>query len=280
MNKNVWNKCECNTETKNRITNRKNRDKYLFSVFFFFLCVVFVRTRAEFLIRSTVLFLFICIIKRRVCFFYFGCYVRFTHTFSTLFDSVFFFFSIYHQPQSNRFDCLIWKKKTLIRMVLNSLCDLLTRFSLRLKLFMFLSQNSTLLVLFFVRNFFSNICFLFLPFLLISWWILACNSGFYCGDFMLFPMRLQLLATVLTHACACFGGWSGAMEAGWRVSNGIPTVRRAPDGVRDSCINGIFDDALSLDSISSRSICQWKQEIETYRSIWFRCIWGIHEIIW
>lgn len=64
-----------------------------------------------------------------------------------------------------------------------------------------------------------------------------------------------LCICTLTHACACFGGWSGAIEPGCRDNNGIPPARRTPDGVLASCINGIFDDALSLDNISSRSIC-------------------------
>lgn len=79
---------------------------------------------------------------------------------------------------------------------------------------------------------------------------------------------------LLTHACVCFGGWSGAMLPSGRDSNGIPPVRRTPDGVLASCINGIFDDALSLHNISSRSICTQKMknekqnepEIEPYRT--------------
>lgn len=97
------------------------------------------------------------------------------------------------------------------------------------------------------------------------WWI-----GF--AKMVAKQLRLRLNTTVsvllllwccdlkLTHACACFGGWSGAMDAGCRDKSGIPPVRRIPDGVLDSCISGIFDDALSLDSINSRSI--WQQEIE------------------
>lgn len=78
-----------------------------------------------------------------------------------------------------------------------------------------------------------------------------------------FDERLKMLTNapttcngdlMLTHACDCFGGWSGAMDAGWRDRSGIPPARRIPDGVLDSCINGIFDDALSLDRINSRSI--------------------------
>lgn len=65
----------------------------------------------------------------------------------------------------------------------------------------------------------------------------------------------------LTHACGCFGGWSGAIEPGCRDNNGIPPARRTPDGVLVSCINGIFDEALSLDNISSRSI--WEKKTKT-----------------
>lgn len=95
---------------------------------------------------------------------------------------------------------------------------------------------------------------------------ICCDFFFSHSFFRVFFFRLQTFVFFgkkrlrLTHACACFGGWSGAIEAGWRDSNGMPTVRRTPDGVRDSCINGIFDDALSLDSISSRSICKRKQQ--------------------
>lgn len=97
-------------------------------------------------------------------------------------------------------------------------------------------------------------------------------SRLFCIEISHFISILILCVCSLTHACVCFGGWSGAMLPSGRDSNGIPPVRRTPDGVLASCINGIFDDALSLHNISSRSICTTKKkkkkpEIEPYRSI-------------
>lgn len=80
------------------------------------------------------------------------------------------------------------------------------------------------------------------------------------GEFWVY-IYIESWCSQLTHACACFGGWSGAMLPMGRDSNGIPPVRRTPDGVLASCINGIFDDALSLHNISSRSICKQNRKL-------------------
>lgn len=70
---------------------------------------------------------------------------------------------------------------------------------------------------------------------------------------LLFPFFEHLKSIgseLLTQACNCLGGWSGAMDPVWRDNNDNPTVRCT----LDSCINGILDDALSADKINSRSI--------------------------
>lgn len=52
--------------------------------------------------------------------------------------------------------------------------------------------------------------------------------------------------------------------------NNAAAVRLGPDGVlRTSCINGIFDDALSLDRINSRSICKLKIVFVVFWEIFF-----------
>lgn len=67
-----------------------------------------------------------------------------------------------------------------------------------------------------------------------------------------------LSANTLTHACICFGGWSGAIApCGLGSKCWIPFPRRIPEEEgRASCINGILVDPLSLLSTNSRSI--WK----------------------
>lgn len=70
---------------------------------------------------------------------------------------------------------------------------------------------------------------------------------------------MYLLSTnTLTHACICFGGWSGAIApCGLGSKCWIPFPRRIPEEEgRASCINGILVDPLSLLSTNSRSI--WK----------------------
>lgn len=164
-------------------------------------------------------------------------------------------------------------------MVLNSLCDLLAKriytcfffvcvFLLLVRStllkhtnFVFSLKNLSSCSSFEARLFFSIACLSRWTFVVIFFCLVFFRCLFIaskCCDF--FVEKKKRLVLTLTHACACLGGWSGAIEAGWRDSNGIPTVRRTPDGVRDSCINGIFDDALSLDSISSRSIWKRKQQ--------------------
>lgn len=56
------------------------------------------------------------------------------------------------------------------------------------------------------------------------------------------------------------------MEPGCRDNS----IRRAPAGVRDSCINGIFEDALSLDKINSRSIYIFRENIVMHVNMYIK----------